>query len=396
MTWQARMQTTSFAGVEFRFDYVTDETGQRINIYNPITALPTTRALGRTIRRFIIRGYIMGDDPHLQADKLRAACNNGKADTLIHPYLGAIECRINQLSLRDEKTAGGIVYFTAQFIESREAAGLTQLAAPREDAGKSAEELREQLRRLIGYDGGATAEDLPTFSDESTPPTQTSPSYRRAIAVARKLAARDFITAAQIAASPVSRETLAKAHNLYNTTRRATGNDILTIGNASQIITTLADSPADIADIINFITDIGGNITQTTEGRVSRAATTAAISSAAKTLTTGIAAHFVDRQSAAAAQDNILTAAAIESANADSDEVAIALTTTAAAISEVFDDELPSLPQLRQVATRRRNAATLLAEINGKLDDGDIDALMRQNEIAHPLLLPPSVEILRL
>lgn len=129
MTWRDRyLSGASYAGVPFLIESHEFTTGRTaaVHVY-PQRDTPTVEDTGRAVRRFRVRGFLLGDDYDLDRDRLIAACETrspgypfrvGRA--LIHPYLGTLTVFCESLRVSERITIGRTCTLDFDFVETSE------------------------------------------------------------------------------------------------------------------------------------------------------------------------------------------------------------------------------------------------------------------------------------
>lgn len=127
-SWQEHVQPASFRGVSFAVVNASGAFGRRQARHEyPYRDKPWIEDLGRGVRRFTLRGFLVQDsriynapDVITQRNNLIAACEDGRPGTLIHPTLGEMTVCIPEGGLRtDEGASSGRMFsFTLTAIET--------------------------------------------------------------------------------------------------------------------------------------------------------------------------------------------------------------------------------------------------------------------------------------
>src|SRR5262249_1447034 len=102
---------------------------------------PFSEDLGRSQRKYAIRGYTLGDDYMGTRDRLLAALEAGGPGKLVHPYLGELNLCVDTYRTREGDDEGGICRFDLAFSESSEAAAPIPIEAPGAAMGTAADGL---------------------------------------------------------------------------------------------------------------------------------------------------------------------------------------------------------------------------------------------------------------
>jgi len=129
--WRGRLQKGSFRGVPFYIDEAGLEGGRRWQHFEyPLRDLPFNEDLGRAIRRYALRVYVIGDEYMGARDRMIAACEAPGPAKLVHPYLGQLTVALDGYRLRESDDEGGIAYFDLAISESSETAAPDPIQAP--------------------------------------------------------------------------------------------------------------------------------------------------------------------------------------------------------------------------------------------------------------------------
>lgn len=84
--WPAKVMQPSFKGIPFDVDDDVRAGGRRLAVHEyPASEFWDTEDLGRAAQRIRVAAYVHGDDCHLQAERLMAACSSPGAGTLFLP-----------------------------------------------------------------------------------------------------------------------------------------------------------------------------------------------------------------------------------------------------------------------------------------------------------------------
>lgn len=122
--WKLHLQPASFNGVGFHADVDSKASGRRIVPFEfPKQDTPSTEDMGRRIRRFTVRAYIIYSPvltPDYQAarDALIAVLETEGAGLLVHPTLGTDMVVVDTYSVTESRERGGIAEFEINFYEA--------------------------------------------------------------------------------------------------------------------------------------------------------------------------------------------------------------------------------------------------------------------------------------
>ncbi len=122
MSWRQDMLPASFRGATF---YINDHErlgGRRVVVSEyPLRDRVSTEDLGRSVRKFELTGYVVGDNYFAERDALIAACEDYETvGTLVHPYLGELRVRCQNVGLRERVTEGRVATFLLGFVDAGE------------------------------------------------------------------------------------------------------------------------------------------------------------------------------------------------------------------------------------------------------------------------------------
>lgn len=118
MTWDTEYQQASFKGVPFSVDNVGLKLGRNVqtNEY-PDTEDVSSEDISRKARSITLNGYLLGADYFNSRDALITALESKGPGELIHPYQGVFTMICTSADIQESKDEGGIVRFTANFVE---------------------------------------------------------------------------------------------------------------------------------------------------------------------------------------------------------------------------------------------------------------------------------------
>ncbi|HAX5205296.1 TPA: multidrug DMT transporter permease [Escherichia coli] len=128
--WRDHIRQASFRGVPFAVVSADGMYGRRVAIHEyPFRDSVWIEDLGRSARRFTVRGFLIQDclvysagDVFAQRDALIAACETGESGLLVHPTLGELTVYVPDGGLRIEEGVESerVFTFTLAFVESGE------------------------------------------------------------------------------------------------------------------------------------------------------------------------------------------------------------------------------------------------------------------------------------
>lgn len=126
--WRDHIHQASFRGVPFAVVSGEGMFGRRVAIHEyPYRDTVWVEDLGRSARRFTLRGFLVHDsriysagDVFAQRDALVAACETGESGLLVHPTLGELSVYVPDGGLRIEEGVESerVFVFTLAFMES--------------------------------------------------------------------------------------------------------------------------------------------------------------------------------------------------------------------------------------------------------------------------------------
>lgn len=122
LSWRGSLRLASFRGVPFKVEDHTATGGRRnaSHVY-PLREQPATEDLGRKQRQYKITAFVIGDDYMAQRDDLLAACEDSdQVGTLVHPFLGELQVRCEEVSWRESMKEGRVCTLSLSFIEAGE------------------------------------------------------------------------------------------------------------------------------------------------------------------------------------------------------------------------------------------------------------------------------------
>lgn len=128
--WKDSLRPASFRGVPFKVEDHQASAGRRLQVTEyPERDEPLVEDLGRKARRWKIVGYVIGPNYMPSRDAVIKACEEKGPGTLVHPYLGELQVRLETLETRETRAEGGMCRFDLQFVE----AGANRYPAPTAD-----------------------------------------------------------------------------------------------------------------------------------------------------------------------------------------------------------------------------------------------------------------------
>lgn len=166
MAWQDRLRKASFRGVPFEIEEDSGKFGRRTETHEyPQRDKPYTEDLGRATREFNVTGFVIGPDYMDRRDALLAALEQGGPGALVHPWLGALQVSVGDVTVSHNLRDGGVCRFQIAFVE----AGELSFPASSESLGAQSLLAADSLQEVAEADFAAnfTVTGLPSFVAES-------------------------------------------------------------------------------------------------------------------------------------------------------------------------------------------------------------------------------------
>lgn len=117
----------SFRGVPFFIESHGLKGGRRLVQHQfPNIDLPFNEDLGRMARQFSVSAYLTGENVLAQRDALLAALEAAGPGVLVHPYLGEMQARCGDFSLKEEQGTGQFCQFDISFVQDTETTPLQE------------------------------------------------------------------------------------------------------------------------------------------------------------------------------------------------------------------------------------------------------------------------------
>ncbi|HEY1035542.1 MAG TPA: DNA circularization N-terminal domain-containing protein [Pseudoxanthomonas sp.] len=144
MSWRDSLRPASFRGLDFFVEGHEAGFGRR-NVTHEFAQRdePTTEDLGRKARTYRVDAYLLGDDYHVQRDKIIAACETEGAGELVHPYLGNLQVSCTGLSVSESSDEGRYCRLWFDFVESGESKYPTAATDPTRAVTKAANDVKD-------------------------------------------------------------------------------------------------------------------------------------------------------------------------------------------------------------------------------------------------------------
>lgn len=125
MGWRDNLRKASFRGAEFWVDSHDHFGGRRVVTHQyPFRNTPYPEDLGKQAVTYSITAYIAersnNADYMAARDALVGACEQDGPGELVHPFLGTVNVQCISYTQGEEKTRGGVAFFTLNFVEAGE------------------------------------------------------------------------------------------------------------------------------------------------------------------------------------------------------------------------------------------------------------------------------------
>ena len=117
-SWQLNLRPASFRAVPFYTEGTEGAGGRRLVVHEfPLRDDAFLEDLGRRPQRHQVNAIVLGGDYMDQRDALISACQDfDDAATLVHPYLGELQCRAGLIRWRESQEFGGCAIFQIEFV----------------------------------------------------------------------------------------------------------------------------------------------------------------------------------------------------------------------------------------------------------------------------------------
>ncbi|BCP53779.1 hypothetical protein K32_23960 [Kaistia sp. 32K] len=156
MSWRGRLLPASFRGVPFHVDESQTGGGRRVAPHEyPKRNTGYSEDMGRRLRSYRVRGYIVGSNYDLQMRLLQLALEADGAGLLLLPTQGIVEVVCQSFSSNETREEGGFVTFDMDFIEAGQAVGA--VSAP--DTGSAVGDVAGQAEEAV-KDGNALGKGM--------------------------------------------------------------------------------------------------------------------------------------------------------------------------------------------------------------------------------------------
>ena len=158
LDWRKNLQQGMFKNVPFHISSHEYSSGRRhVDHEFPSKEQGNSEDLGKSLPRFSMSLYVLGDDYFVQRDALIEALNSEGAGELIHPYLGRHEVQAGPFTMSESVQDGRIARFSVQFIT----AGTARFPASALDGFSAVNSTALKALEVVG-DGFSASIDLLT------------------------------------------------------------------------------------------------------------------------------------------------------------------------------------------------------------------------------------------
>lgn len=140
-SWANGMQVATWRGIPFAVKESTVTKGRRVaeHVY-PFRDTIWAEDMGRGVRRYTFRGFLVGDDVLSQSGRMQGAVEQSGPGVLIHPALGALTCACKTGAFR-QTLAGRVVEIDFEFVETSQSLFPSILSATQNLLGDAADNL---------------------------------------------------------------------------------------------------------------------------------------------------------------------------------------------------------------------------------------------------------------
>src|ERR1043166_6417645 len=166
MSWRDGLLPASFRGVPFFFQDTEGEGGRRpVNHEFPLRDDAYVEDMGKQNRKYVIAGYVLGDDYFAARDNLFAALESSEGPgTLSHPYLGPLTVNVDKFRWREIREEGGCCRFEMTFLDSGSNPSPVSSEDTASESYEAADDLDDQLEQSFeddwSIDGGSLEDAL--------------------------------------------------------------------------------------------------------------------------------------------------------------------------------------------------------------------------------------------
>lgn len=117
--WASGLRQASWRGKTFAVHESRIRKGRRVSVHvYPFRDDVWVEDLGRGVRKFGFRAFLIGDDVLQQSAAMQQAVEQPGPGTLIHPSLGSLNCSVIEFSARESAERGRVVELEFEFIET--------------------------------------------------------------------------------------------------------------------------------------------------------------------------------------------------------------------------------------------------------------------------------------
>lgn len=147
MSWLDEFKQASFRDIEFFVDGHELGSGRRNQITEfPGRDDPYVEDLGRKARTRTMEAYVIGDDYHIQKNKLIKALDQAGPGKLVHPYDGILQVAITDYKVRETKREQSIARFSISFVQVEEIELITKVTNTVEEVSEKKQSAFEALK----------------------------------------------------------------------------------------------------------------------------------------------------------------------------------------------------------------------------------------------------------
>lgn len=117
MSWREQLEAASFRGVPFEVESGEDGFGKRAEVHEyPKRNNPYVEDLGSKAKTGSFDAFVIGENCRDKRDALLAALEETGSGELVHPHYGRLQVIFQDVSVRYERTEGGMYRFTLGFV----------------------------------------------------------------------------------------------------------------------------------------------------------------------------------------------------------------------------------------------------------------------------------------
>ncbi|MGJ8619619.1 MAG: DNA circularization protein [Methylophilaceae bacterium] len=166
MTWREQLEPASFRGVPFEVESGEDSFGKRAEVHEyPKRNEPYVEELGSKAKSGTFDAFVIGDNCRDQRDNLLAALEKDGPGELVHPHYGRISVIFQDVSVRFDRTEGGMYRFTLGFVRAGELKYPSAIASTQSQVAIAADALETAASE--GFEEVFSVDGLPSIASES-------------------------------------------------------------------------------------------------------------------------------------------------------------------------------------------------------------------------------------